>query len=143
MTCSSVANDALKALTTLVLCLAVTPSCGAADSTLQAREEPADDVGVAPSINTCPTFAFYFVLPQQIRPEEVAALLVQGTDLDSDDQDLTYQWSATSGVFSTPTRQSTEYRCASAAGPQILSVAASDPDGCAGHLDLDVDCAEQ
>ena len=116
MTCSFVKSDALKALATLVLCLAATAGCGSADSTFQGRDEPVDDVGVAPNVNTCPTFAFYFVLPQQIHPEQAAALLVQGTDLDSDDEDLVYQWSATSGVFSTPTHQSTEYRCASAAG---------------------------
>lgn len=142
MMCSSAKSDVLKGLASLLLLLATSTGCGAGDSTRQAREPPAGDLSVAPSINTCPTFAFYFVLPQQIHPDEFAAALVQGTDLDSDDTKLTYAWSATSGVFSAPEQQATEYRCAST-GPQILSVTASDPEGCEGLLALDVDCAEQ
>jgi hypothetical protein len=138
MTCSFARSDALTKLWCLLL-LALGAGCGAADSAQAARDAPLDEVGVAPSVNACPSFAFYFVLPQQIHPEEVAAILVQGTDLDSDDEALTYQWSATSGVFSAPARPVTEYRCAST-GPQILSVTAADPEGCEDVLTLDVDC---
>ena len=127
----------------LLLAFAANFGCSSADSTRVVREEPQFvEAEIAPSVNACPTFAFAFVLPKFIRHDETAVALVQGTDLDSDDVDLTYAWSATSGEFSDPTRASTDYRCDSA-GPQQLFVSASDPEGCYATHSMDVDCADR
>lgn len=125
---------------TLALWLAAVSGCGAADAVYVMPVE-ALEVDVAPAVNTCPTFAFYFVLPRNIRPGEAAALLVQGTDLDSDDAELSYAWSAASGAFSAPSLPATEYRCADS-GPQLLNVTTSDAEGCEALLTLEVDCAD-
>lgn len=127
----------------LVLAFAASWGCGTADSTRAIREEPQEvQTEIVPTVNACPTFAFAFVLPKFIRYDETAVALVQGTDLDSDDLDLSYSWSATSGEFSDPSEPATDYRCA-ATGPQQLFVVASDGEGCAATLSMDVDCADR
>lgn len=126
-----------------LLVLAANLGCGAADSTRVSSEEPQEvDAEITPTINACPTFAFAFVLPKFIRHDETAVALVQGTDLDSDDLELSYAWSATSGEFSDPTEPTTDYHCA-ASGPQQLFVMASDGEGCEATLSMDVDCADR
>lgn len=143
MTCSFARSDRAKALLGAWLAL-VAASCGAADTTLQDRDEPPPEevaIAVAPAVNACPTIASYFILPQRIRPNEAASILVQGIDLDSDDNDLSYAWSATAGEFTEPARPFTEYRC-EGTGPQVLTVTASDKQGCDSVLSLDVDCAD-
>jgi hypothetical protein len=134
MTCSFARTDVATALLVLL------SACSAADSARQDRDRPPEPIAVTPAVNACPTIASYFVLPQRLRPDEFAAVLVQGTDIDSDDDALSYAWSATSGVFSEPAQPFTEYRCAGT-GPQVLTVTASDEQGCGEVLALDVDCA--
>jgi hypothetical protein len=114
-------------------------SCGSADSVRAVQDDPPPDVGVDTKINSCPSFAFSLVLPKQIRAGEVATVAAFAIDPDSDDTQLDYAWSATSGDFSAPTDSLTEYRCAES-GPQVLRVTTSDPDGCENNLDLDVTC---
>ena len=142
MTCSCTKSEGLQARWVAPLLLLASTACGAADASHAARPAPEDDAVVASSVNTCPSFAFYFVLPRQIHLDEFAIAGVQGIDADSDDTELRYVWSATSGTFSTPGRASTQYRC-SESGPQVLTVTTSDAEGCAGALALDVNCADQ
>jgi hypothetical protein len=116
-------------------------SCGAGESTRAAREAPAPEFGVTSVANACPNFTFYMVLPKAIRAEEAAWVAVRATDVDSDDDLITYRWSATSGAFVEPEVAFTEYSCADA-GPQILTIVAADAEGCERTLDLDVTCDE-
>ncbi len=120
-----------------VLGLAI--GCGAADATRAVQGDPPADTQLATTVNTCPSFAYSMILPQAIRASETAIAVALGTDPDSDDSLLTYQWSATSGDFGHPKDPLTEYTCADA-GPQVLSVTTSDPDGCENNLDFDVVC---
>lgn len=118
--------------------------CGAPDSSVAATDnEPgAQEAQVAPDVNTCPSFAFYFVLPKEIPREQVARLIVQGTDEDSDDAELVYAWEASSGTFADSSRPITTYRC-DQVGPQLLTVTATDSSNCSKLLALDVDCLQQ
>ena len=113
--------------------------CGAADSTKAVQDDPPEDTRLATTVNTCPWFAYSMVLPQAIRAGETAFVVALGTDLESDDALLTYEWSASSGDFGHPRDPLTEYTCADA-GPQVISVTTSDPDGCENNLDFDVVC---
>ena len=115
-------------------------SCGAADSVRADRPEDPPDVGVESQINSCPSFAFSLVLPKQIATGEIATVAAFAIDPDSDDTQLGYAWSATSGDFAAPTASLTEDTCIES-GPQVLRVTTSDPDGCENNLDLDVTCA--
>jgi hypothetical protein len=117
----------------------LTLSCGAADSVRAARPDDPPDVGVESQINSCPSFAFSLVLPKQIAAGEIATVAAFAIDPDSDDTQLGYVWSATSGDFAAPTASLTEYTCTES-GPQVLRVTTSDPDGCENNLDLDVTC---
>lgn len=114
-------------------------SCGAADSTRAVRADAAPEAAVDSTINACPNIAFSMVLPQRIRSGEIAVVTAFATDPDSEDGTLQYVWSATSGDFAAPADSLTEYRCAEA-GPQVLRVTTSDPDGCENNVDLDVTC---
>jgi hypothetical protein len=117
----------------------LTLSCGVADSVRAPRADDPPDVGVQSQINSCPSFAFSLVLPKQIAAGETATVAAFAIDPDSDDTQLGYVWSATSGDFAAPTASLTEYTCTES-GPQVLRVTTSDPDGCEDNLDLDVTC---
>jgi hypothetical protein len=119
---------------------ALLAGCGSADSSRAVQGEPPEDATLAATINTCPAFAYSMVLPQTIAPGETAFVVALGTDPDSDDALLKYRWSASSGAFGHPTDPLSEYTCADA-GPQVLTVTTSDPDGCENNLDFDVVCA--
>jgi hypothetical protein len=127
-------------LSALLLCGGVL-GCGAADNVLDTREDAPEDVPINSSVNACPSFAFYMVLPRELRLGELATVTAYATDADSDDTKLSYAWLATSGSFAEPARGLTSYSCTDA-GPQVLTVTTWDPDGCENSLDLDVTCAE-
>jgi hypothetical protein len=114
--------------------------CGAADSSRAVQDEPPDAAQLDATVNTCPSFAYSMVLPQAIRAGETAFVVALATDPDSDDALLTYRWSASSGDFGHANDPLSEYTCADA-GPQVLTVTTSDPDGCENNLDFDVVCA--
>lgn len=124
--------------------LALGSGCGVPDSSQVAtgNEPEPQEAQVAPDVNTCPSFAFYFVLPKEIPRNEVAKLIVQGTDEDADDADLAYAWEASSGTFDDSSRPITTYRC-DQLGPQMLTITATDSSSCSKLLALDVNCLEQ
>lgn len=122
--------------------VALSVACGAADSSTRARDrQETEGAGVESSINTCPNLTFHMILPRVIRPGEAAIVGVFASDEDSNDTELGYAWSATSGEFVNPRDAFTEYTCQDA-GHQVLSVSAFDEQGCTSELDLDVYCLE-
>jgi hypothetical protein len=114
-------------------------SCGTAEQVRFVRDEPPPQPGIETKINACPSFTFSMVLPKQIRPGELATVLAFAVDPDSDDTQLRYAWSATSGDFVAPADSLTEYACVGS-GAQVLRVTTSDPDGCDINVDFDVTC---
>jgi hypothetical protein len=112
--------------------------CGAADSTRLTREE-STDVAVDTGINTCPSFQFSMILPQALRPGEMASAVALATDPDSRSATIQYKWTATSGEFDAPNESMSRYSC-NEVGSQTLSVTASDRDGCETSLDFSVEC---
>ena len=116
-------------------------ACGAADATRAERDELAAPVDVSGSVNQCPSFAYSMVLPQALRPGEMAMVAAFATDPDSDDTKLRYLWSATSGDFDEPAAAVALYTCADT-GPQVLSVTTADPNGCEKRIDFGISCAE-
>jgi hypothetical protein len=138
--CGPLHSVSLARLARLLPCaFALLSGCGAADGTKTVREEPPDDLNLDTSVYVCPTFIYTMVLPQAIRPGEMATVAAFATDLNFDDNKLKYVWSATSGDFDKPNDSLSRYICADA-GPQVLNVTASDPDGCENHLDFNVVC---
>jgi hypothetical protein len=126
-------------LTFATLALSVTLlGCGTADS-VDAVEGVRNGATVATGVNTCPSFAFYMVLPKQLRPGEIATVIAVATDARSSATNITYAWTATSGTFSRTDTSVTEYSCASS-GAHVLRVTASDQNGCNSALALDVVC---
>ncbi len=117
-------------------------ACGSADSTRAERALPSDPVGVSTEVNLCPTFAYAMILPQALQLDEEASVVAFATDPDSDDAQLLYAWTATAGDFNDPSSAWAQYRCA-APGDQVLSVTASDPDGCEKRLDFEINCASK
>jgi hypothetical protein len=113
-------------------------ACGSADSTRAVREEP-QEARVHSAINSCPTFQFSLILPETIHEGEVASVVALASDHGSGGSSIRYQWSATSGRFDTPNDSSSQYTCTDA-GPQVLSVTASDQDGCEKRQDFSVVC---
>jgi hypothetical protein len=128
----------LQLLTRVVASSLCALGCGAADNVKVERSDT-DEVSIESTVNTCPVFAFYLVLPKEILPNEVAVVSAQATDIDSDDAKLEYSWSATSGEFTDAQQSPTSYTCGDS-GPQVLHVTTLDPDGCEAALDLDVTC---
>lgn len=123
-----------------LLCLG-SLGCGTADS-VDAVQGVRNNARIQSDVNTCPTFAFYMVLPKQLRDGEPATVIALATDAGSSDESITYAWTATSGTFSRVDSSVTEYSCTSS-GPQVLRVTASDQDGCGSALNLDVECNAQ
>lgn len=124
----------------IVLVSPLVAACGAADSTSAERDEIAAPVDVSGNVNQCPSFAYSMVLPQALRPGEMAMVVAFATDPDSDDDTLRYLWSATSGDFDEPAAPIALYTCADM-GPQVLSVTTADPNGCEKRLDFGISCA--
>jgi len=132
----------LERLGRLSLCwwCALLPGCGAADGTRTLQEEPVTVEARGDSaVNTCPSFAFYLVLPKEIRAGEIATATALATDADSDDAKLSYVWSASAGELTQPDSSLTKYTCTDF-GPQALQVTARDPQGCEANLTLAVTC---
>lgn len=121
------------------LALALLPGCGSSDSTRVVQETPPNDVPFDTGVKVCPSFIYTMVLPQAIRPGEVATVMAFATDPRWNDNELKYLWSATSGGFDRPDASLSQYTCADS-GPQVLSVTTSDPEGCENNLDFDVIC---
>jgi hypothetical protein len=114
--------------------------CGSADASHFVQEqEPSQEVAIDTGINTCPSFQFSMILPQALHKGETASVLALATDPELGAAAVHYKWTATSGVFDKPEDSFSQYACADA-GPQVLSVTASDPDGCEKSLDFDVAC---
>lgn len=117
-------------------------ACGSADSARAQRTLPPEPIDVSTEVNLCPSFAYAMILPQALRLDEEASVVALATDPDSDDAELLYAWSATSGDFDDPTNAWAQYRC-SGPGRQVLSVTTSDPEGCAKRLDFEITCASK
>jgi hypothetical protein len=56
--------------------------------------------------------------------------------------ELELVWRATSGRFSNTSSRITKYRCGSV-GDQLLTLSATDPEGCERELNLDVTCLDE
>jgi len=117
-------------------------ACGSADSTSAAREErqKPQEARIASAINSCPTFQFSLILPEVIHEGEIANVVAFASDPGSGESSIRYEWSATSGEFDTPHDPSSQYTC-SDSGPQVLSVTASDREGCEMRQDFSILCA--
>jgi hypothetical protein len=86
----------------------------------------------------CPEITSYEVTPVRIVPGETAQLSATVQDIDS--KNISYSWSAESGVISDPTAASTSYRCKGGEGIVKLTLVASDG-SCQDVIEAAVDCA--
>lgn len=93
------------------------------------------DVGV--TINTCPTIDAFTVSPAQITMGFVATARVQASD--ADDDELTYEWTATSGTFTLPDQPETGYECESV-GTHLLNIVVDDGHHCDDEVNIPVTC---
>ena len=121
-------------------------SCGTAEHNLVPPVSEADggaDAGaethVASDVNVCPHVDGAFITPQKIAPNVSAVVSVSASDPDSTVPDLTFAWSATSGVFSASDKPVTNYEC-SKIGAQQLTVTITDRPGCRIKFMINVEC---
>lgn len=96
-------------------------------------------VQITPTANACPAFVQSLVIPQTIKPGAVADVIVIASDPDGPQSGVAFDWSASSGTFSSSDRPVTRYRCL-ATGSQQLHVGATDELGCRAELTLPVIC---
>ena len=114
--------------------------CGASG-----KPDASDSVGantliqITPVANACPAFVQSLVIPQSIKPGAVADVIVIASDPDGPESGVSFDWSASSGTFSSSDRPATRYRCL-ALGAQQLRVGAVDELGCRSELTLPVTC---
>ncbi len=129
------------------LCLAgsVLIGCGTGTHNYVPEQDEPDSgssLQVVPNVNVCPVFNQSLVIPRSIAPRASAEVVVFATDPDGTDASLEFDWTASSGSFTQPTRPVTGYSCADP-GPQVLHVRAVDRLGCRVQLDLDVTCLDE
>lgn len=117
-----------------LLALAIAPACGAADSTLQDRDDPR----IRATFNVCPEYTAYYASPLQTGLDGNITINVLAEDTDADE--LSYAWAAPSGCFSTPDSADTSYTC-NHVGRQDLRLTTTDG-SCLIDLNIEVNCVE-
>jgi len=124
-------------------CACAAFGCGTAPHTTpQADSDSGVAVEVAPKYEASLVFVRSLVIPQELEPGDSAAIAVEASDPVGGDTNISYTWSAASGVFSRPNSPVTTYRCG-ATGAQILNVTARNARGDVSRLALPVNCTEQ
>jgi hypothetical protein len=94
-------------------------------------------------LNVCPVVDGLSALPSQVSVGNNIALSGAAHDSDAAPSPLSYQWSATSGTFSSPTAQNPTFTCTTP-GTATITLTVSDGDttaGCAGTLSASVSCS--
>jgi hypothetical protein len=97
---------------------------------------PPTRIGVGTTFNLCPTVDSVDVNPSSA--EVGADVDLEATADDPDDKELTYSWTASSGVFADPMAESTSYRCTA---PGIATIVFTVSDGlCSDDQMVAVSC---
>jgi hypothetical protein len=81
-------------------------------------------VSVKPGFNNCPTVSVQ-AAPVMVRVGQSLMVMANASDIDPDDKNLMYTWTATSGYFGENGEPQATFTC-SEAGPVTLTVAVSD-----------------
>lgn len=124
-------------------CVLAAFGCGTAPQTTpEAEVDSGVAIVVAPQFEASPVFVRSLIIPQELEPGDSAAIAVEARDPIGGDANISYTWSAASGVFSRPNSPVTTYRCG-AVGAQILNVTARDARGDVSRLALAVNCTAQ
>ncbi|MCA9529032.1 MAG: DUF4215 domain-containing protein [Myxococcales bacterium] len=130
----SATTDVLENQTTKVT---VNLDCGTTPDEPRGDVEIDGDFNVI-SQNLCPLINTTSVIPEQIASGGTADVEAVASDPNGDA--LTFSWTATSGSFSAPTANATQYTCG-ADGTQTLTVVISDGDpSCDLSVSLEVTC---
>jgi hypothetical protein len=109
---------------------------------LECHHEAAGAVAVTGSVNLCATLEGLGASPNQVLVGASLSLTAVAHDSDGGPQPLSYQWSATTGAFSSTTVAEPVFTCTSA-GPATVTASVSDGDPnpiCAGTLAIQVSC---
>jgi hypothetical protein len=122
------------------LAIAIAACSGSAEKTIPWCHESVGPgaVLVGARFAGCPEITSYEVTPVRLAPGETAQLTATVRDIDS--TNLSYSWTAESGVVTDPTSVTTTYRCKGGEGIVKLTLVASDG-SCQDVIEAAVDCA--
>src|SRR5262245_41723316 len=130
---------ALRSALLLCCCACELLACGASGDHGSSSSTGDGALRAGGDSNFWPVFDSFQLVPRDLDPGNFADATVWVSDRDDGTSQLSYAWSATSGVFTEPWLPETQYSCTQP-GYQELTVIVRDPRGCDTALPLSVNC---